>query len=132
MSKGFTLIELLLVVVIIGIVAAFVLPKFGDVKEKAYISAMKNDLRNLATDQEIYFEEYDGYRNDPNTAPTSDGVTFTYLQGPDQDGYVVQASHGKTSVDCALNRDQAGVTGLSLDNGASIDVGVGELQCADN
>ena len=55
--KGFTLIELLIVVVIIGILAAIAIPKFANTKEKAYIAAMKSDLRNLATAQENYFSE---------------------------------------------------------------------------
>lgn len=61
MRKGFTLIELLLVVVIIGIIAMLALPKFGDVKERAYKAAMQNDLRNLATAQELYFEDNNQY-----------------------------------------------------------------------
>jgi type IV pilus assembly protein PilA len=53
--KGFTLIELLIVVVIIGILAAIALPKFGQTRERAYISAMQSDLRNLQTAQEMLY-----------------------------------------------------------------------------
>jgi prepilin-type N-terminal cleavage/methylation domain-containing protein len=59
--KGFTLIELLIVVVIIGILAAIAIPKFASTKEKAYISAMKSDLRNLATAQEAWFADNTAY-----------------------------------------------------------------------
>jgi prepilin-type N-terminal cleavage/methylation domain-containing protein len=52
--KGFTLIELLIVVVIIGILAAIAIPKFANTKEKAYVAAMKSDLRNIATYEEQY------------------------------------------------------------------------------
>ena len=54
-KKGFTLIELLIVVVIIGILAAIAIPKFANTKEKAYLAAMKSDLRNLVTAEEAYF-----------------------------------------------------------------------------
>jgi prepilin-type N-terminal cleavage/methylation domain-containing protein len=55
--KGFTLIELLIVVVIIGILAAIAIPKFANTKEKAYVSAIKSDLRNLAAAEEAYFAD---------------------------------------------------------------------------
>jgi len=60
-NRGFTLIELLIVVVIIGILAAIAIPKFASTKEKAYLAAMKSDLRNLATAEESYFYEYNTY-----------------------------------------------------------------------
>ena len=59
--KGFTLIELLIVVVIIGILAAIAIPKFATTKEKAYVAAMKSDLKNLATAQESYFSDNNTY-----------------------------------------------------------------------
>jgi prepilin-type N-terminal cleavage/methylation domain-containing protein len=78
-SKGFTLIELLIVVVIIGILAAIAIPKFGATKDKAYLATMKSDLRNLVTAEESYFADYVTYTN---TFPTtqwamSTGVSLT-------------------------------------------------------
>ena len=54
-NTGFTLIELLIVVVIIGILAMIAIPQYANTKEKAYIAAMKTDLRNLASAQEAYW-----------------------------------------------------------------------------
>ena len=51
-KKGFTLIELLIVMVLIGIICAITIPRFANSKEKTYLTAMKSDLRNLATYQE--------------------------------------------------------------------------------
>ena len=62
--KGFTLIELLIVVVIIGILAAIAIPKFANTKEKAYIAAMKSDLRNLVTAEEAFFSDSVKYTSD--------------------------------------------------------------------
>ena len=62
--KGFTLIELLIVVVIIGILAAIAIPKFANTKSKAYVTAMKSDLRNLVSAQESFFADSAKYTTD--------------------------------------------------------------------
>ena len=51
----------LIVVVIIGILAAIALPKFGNTKTRAAVATMKADLRNLATVQEAYFMDHNTY-----------------------------------------------------------------------
>src|SRR6478672_11332501 len=85
---GFTLIELLIVVVIIGLLAAIAIPKFVNTKEKAVVSAMRSDLRNLATAQEGYWVENRTYYGGaiPNAAfqfqPTVN-VTVTIVTASD-------------------------------------------------
>ena len=74
-NKGFTLIELLIVVVIIGILAAIAIPKFSATREKAYFAAMKSDLKNLASQQEIYYSDAYSY-----TTVTTD-LSFTSSSG---------------------------------------------------
>ncbi|MFQ5703389.1 MAG: type IV pilin protein [Gemmatimonadales bacterium] len=60
-KKGFTLIELLIVVVIIGILAAIAIPKFAGTKSKAYMAAMKTDLKNFVLAEESYFTDHNTY-----------------------------------------------------------------------
>ena len=55
--KAFTLVELLIVVVVIGILAAIGIPKFANSKSKAYVTAMKSDLRNLVNSEEGFFSD---------------------------------------------------------------------------
>jgi prepilin-type N-terminal cleavage/methylation domain-containing protein len=135
MRKGFTLIELLLVVVIIGIIAALVLPKFGDVKSKAYVAAMKSDLRNLATAQEIEFEENGSYFADFTSVAASDNITLGYIGAPTEGGYVASAKHGKVSQVCVLNRTNAALdatTGAYVDGALTADfagLGAGAMTC---
>ena len=56
-ERGFTLIELLIVTVIIGILAAIAIPKFSATREKAYRSTLMADLRNLASAQELFYND---------------------------------------------------------------------------
>jgi type IV pilus assembly protein PilA len=83
LRKGFTLIELLIVVVIIGILAAIAIPKFANTKSKAYITAMKSDLRNLVTAEEAFFSDSSKYTTDltavkfQKSAGTNDPVVVT-------------------------------------------------------
>ena len=101
-TKGFTLIELLIVVVIIGILAAIAIPKFANTKEKAYIAAMKSDLRNLVTAEESYFSDYVTYSTSLGTNySTSAGVTVVITSAAGT-GWAATASHNATTKTCGI------------------------------
>ncbi len=54
-NKGFTLVEILLVVVILGILAAMVVPNLSGQGKKARLSAARVDIEsNLATALDVY------------------------------------------------------------------------------
>lgn len=97
---GFTIIELLIVVLIIGILASVAIAKFGESKRRAYLTAMKSDLRGLATMAESRYTSDNSYEN--IEAPQgSDGVTLTFLGTPS--GWSATATHvGVPGVECTI------------------------------
>ena len=109
--RGFTLIELLIVVVIIGILASIAIPKFSATREKAFVSTLKSDLKNLASQQEIYHNNAFSYGSSLAIvgASASDGVTITINEAT---GSGWAATHAGLSADhCGLYQGNAAVAG---------------------
>jgi len=89
--KGFTLIELLIVVVIIGILAAIAIPKFADTKKKAYVTAMKSDLKNMVSAAEAYFADNNSYAG--YAAPTGSSGVVLSMTAATATGWSASATH---------------------------------------
>ncbi|MEW5737078.1 MAG: type II secretion system major pseudopilin GspG [Thermodesulfobacteriota bacterium] len=53
-QSGFTLLELMVVIVILGILAVFIAPKFMDAPDKAKISKASVELESLATALKLF------------------------------------------------------------------------------
>jgi len=79
MSKkhlGFTLIEVLVVIVILGILAAIIVPRIMDRPDQARVVAAKNDIRAIVSALNLY-------RLDNGTYPTTDQGLAALVQKPD-------------------------------------------------
>jgi prepilin-type N-terminal cleavage/methylation domain-containing protein len=103
-EDGFTLIELLIVVVIIGILATIAIPQYANTKEKAYVGAMKSDLRNLASAEESYFVNHLSYTTSTGSLEynQSPSVTIVVSEG-DVAAWRATATHiGVSDVVCEL------------------------------
>ena len=53
-NKGFTLVEILIVVIILGILAAIVIPQFTEASNDARESALASDLQTVRSQLELY------------------------------------------------------------------------------
>jgi general secretion pathway protein G len=89
--KGFTLVEILIVVIILGILAAIVIPQFTSASSDARNSSLQSTLQTLRSQIQLYkLQHGDAIPNlttnwTPMTAtsvyPTSGGTTFgPYMQ----------------------------------------------------
>ena len=63
-SQAFTLIELMLVVIIIGILASIIVPKFAGRSEDAKIAAAKASLKSIALALDMYELDNQRYPKD--------------------------------------------------------------------
>ncbi|MEO0514506.1 MAG: prepilin-type N-terminal cleavage/methylation domain-containing protein [Planctomycetota bacterium] len=59
-AKGFTLVEILIVVVILGILAAIVIPQFTSASESAKASSLVTQLQSLRSQLELYQLQHNG------------------------------------------------------------------------
>jgi len=59
-KKGFTLVEILIVVVILGILAAIVIPQFTSASETAKASSLISQLQTIRSQLELYQVQHNG------------------------------------------------------------------------
>jgi prepilin-type N-terminal cleavage/methylation domain-containing protein len=102
--SGFTLIDLLVVVVISGVLASIAIPKFSAMRSKSYVAAVTSDLRNVASQQEVYLSDNTGYAASfaalDMTAADAMTVSIKASDGP---GWVATAAHsGLTAQQCGM------------------------------
>ena len=89
-KSGFTLVEILIVVIILGILAAIIIPQFTDASTSAKQSSLDSNLQALQSQFELYKVQHnDQY---PWDSDLTDGVTF------DADGIEAKMT-AKTNVD---------------------------------
>ncbi len=97
MRRAFTLIEILIVVVILGILAAIVIPQFTDASQEAMESSLLSQLQTIRSQIELYNVQNPVTLFDPLNPlvagePWSALVNNNYLQSPPRNPFTPSAT----------------------------------------
>lgn len=91
-ANAFTLVEILIVVVILGILAAIVIPQFTNASESAVRSTLKSQLQTIVSQIELYRVRNRGVYPTLGTGQSDGGwgvlITESYLKEPPLNSYV--------------------------------------------
>ena len=80
--NGFTLVEILIVVVILGILAAIVIPQFSDASTEAKLSSLVSDLQTVRSQIQLYKIQHNAALPGDGTASVTDALTkYTDIAG---------------------------------------------------
>ena len=93
--------------------ASIAIPKFSQVREKAFLSALKTDLKHLATQHEMYHNTQFSYAGTLALVGgfESDGVTITINEATGT-GWAATAAHaGLTTQHCGVYQGNAAAVG---------------------
>ena len=92
--RGFSLIELMIVMAIIAILAAVSIPLYGAYKERAIRAEAEQELMNVQTVEEDYFNSYRKYRAESGVA---DEIELENFYGINRGGQA--GDHFKIEID---------------------------------
>ena len=137
-TKGFTLVEIMVVVVIMGILAALVIPKMMGRTDDARIMAAKQDIATIMQGLKLYRLDNQRYPTTGQglqaliTIPTSSPIPANWKSGgyldrlskdPWGNAYQYQSPGSRGEIDVfSMGADgQAGGTGIDADIGSWMD-----------
>jgi len=114
-ARGFTLVEIILVIIIIGILAAIIVPKFAGQSDKAKVATTKANVNSLRSAVRLFQSDNDGtppsdlatdlvptyIRQIPEEAITPSTNVVGALDGGG--GWVYDSSDGDVAVNLAGN-----------------------------
>ena len=128
-KSGFTLVEILIVVVILGILAAIVIPQFSQASTEARVSSVKSNLQIVRSQIELYKIQHGdtlpaGTATELVTRPTtktnSDGDAYTAAM--EAAGDPSYGPYMQKWPENAVNQNGSGVDGSGAPDGSGISV----------
>ncbi len=110
-KTGFTLVEILIVVVILGILAAIVVPQFTSASNEAIKGALQSQLQTINTQVELYRVRTQGDFPDFTNNGWDDLVTEDYLKDEPVNGYTNESTIVAGGLAGALTQDRTSANG---------------------
>ena len=112
---GFTFVEILLAMAVFGILSAVALPKYRLMKDKAYKTTLRADLRELRNAEESFWAENQMYTTDASQLdwrPTTD-VTVVISSSDPSAGFQATARHTlMTGTECSTYMGRETMSGI--------------------
>lgn len=121
-NQAFTLVEILIVVIILGILAAIVIPQFTEASQDARNSALSSDLQTLRSQLELYrVQHLDKYPSDISTVTTGALFVDQLTTKTDQAG-ATGGTLGPYMMKMPTNPFVSGAAGTQLSIGVTADL----------
>lgn len=118
--KAFTLVELLIVVVILGILAAIVVPQFSNASDSAIKGALKSQLQTVTSQTELYKVQNAGTYPTLGGSASNNGwgvmITSSYLKAEPYNAYVAKSNIAVGTSSVMTTLKAAATSGWATDN----------------
>lgn len=134
---GFTLVEILIVVIILGILAAIVVPQFTDASNQARLSSVQSDLQTARGQIELYKMQHSGNSPEDQSLTGAAGFWAQMIGQTDIDGvlapnseygpYLQMAPTNPFQVQNGNPGNDVTYNGANADAGWSFDTTTGKL-----
>ena len=139
-KSGFTLVEILIVVVILGILAAIVIPQFTEASTEAKTSSLCTDLQTMRSQIELYKIQHNDALPGSGTATLVEALTgqtdidgAVWAAGTTAYGPYVQQIPTNQFNDRKTIREEAGASTAGADtDGWVFNTGTGAFQADDS
>jgi general secretion pathway protein G len=131
--SGFTLVEILIVVIILGILAAIVIPQFTNASTQARESSLKSDLQTMRSQIELYKVQHNDVVPTPLASFVNQMTLYSDIDGNTNAAKTAIFCYGPYLQQIPTNpfNNLATVVAVGASGGWEYDATTGEIHAAD-